>query len=76
MPRPGLFYLYVKFPVSLYVPVHKLVCMGKILQIRQTRKGAIAMTERWEFARTAEPPQQDVDDLIFPEQTGLQASQR
>ena len=34
------------------------------------------MIDKREFARNAEPPQQDVDDLIFLEQTGLRISQR
>ena len=34
------------------------------------------MKDRVQFARTADPVQQDVDDLIFWEQPELRASQR
>lgn len=34
------------------------------------------MKDRIQFARTADPAQQDVDDLIFWEQSGPRASQR
>ena len=34
------------------------------------------MTERYLPARSADPSQQDVDDLIFLGQTGRQVSQR
>lgn len=34
------------------------------------------MTDRREFARGGEPPQQDVDDLIFLGQSGPGVSQR
>ena len=34
------------------------------------------MTDRRGFARGAEPPQQDVDDLIFSGQTDALVSQR
>lgn len=34
------------------------------------------MTERYPAARSADPSQQDVDDLIFLGQTGPQVSQR
>lgn len=34
------------------------------------------MKDRREFARAADPAQQDVDDLIFWEQSGLRVSQR
>lgn len=34
------------------------------------------MKDRRKFARTADPAQQDVDDLIFLEQPGPRVSQR
>ena len=36
----------------------------------------MTMTDRWEFARDADPSQQDVDDLIFLGQTDALVSQR
>ena len=34
------------------------------------------MTDRWALAWDGQPPQQDVDDLIFQEQTDARVSQR
>jgi hypothetical protein len=49
---------------------------GTIQGARRTEKGAMNMTERYLPARSADPSQQDVDDLIFLGQTGPQVSQR
>lgn len=60
---------------SLHRGVHILACMSKNIK-PVTDKGAIKMTERKRAIRSAEPQPQDVDDLIFLEETGPVVSQR
>lgn len=65
-----------KFLSSSRRHVHTLVCMARFSSAHRTEKGAMNMTERYPAARSADPSQQDVDDLIFLGQTGPQVSQR
>ena len=62
--------------VSLHRAVHILVCMGRIFEGRRSEKGAMNMTDRRRLAWSGEPPQQDIDDLIFLGQSGPGVSQR
>lgn len=64
-----------KFLSSLHRGVHILACMSKSIK-PVTDKGAIKMMERKRAIRSAEPQPQDVDDLIFLEETGPVVSQR